>query len=113
MNNKYELTDETVTAWNGVTLHRIKAKRDFANVTAGDLGGYIERESNLAVSGDARVSGDAHGHGSLYIGTLSSDECEQFEQAAATQGVTVRQALDMMARDYAQLHAPKSEAVDA
>ena len=112
MSDKYELTEITLSPF---ALRRIKALRDIPkqNVKAGDFGGYIERESNLDVSGDAWVYGDEHDHGFLYLGTLSADECEQFEQAAATQGVTVRQALDMMARDYAQLHAPKSEAVDA
>lgn len=35
---KYELTDETM-CFNGVTLHRIKALKDFADVVDGELGG--------------------------------------------------------------------------
>jgi len=42
-NKKYELTDETKEL-QGKTLHRIKALKDFGNVRAGDLGGWIERE---------------------------------------------------------------------
>ncbi len=53
------------------SLFRIKALKDFGNVKAGDLGGYIASEENLSqagscwvyrnarVSGDAQVSGDA------------------------------------------------------
>ena len=47
VNKKYELTDETME-WEGHTLHRIKALRDFNNVKAGDLGGWVESEDNLS-----------------------------------------------------------------
>lgn len=47
MEKKYELTEETL-AVDGHVLHRIKALRDFGEVKKGDLGGFIEKESNLA-----------------------------------------------------------------
>lgn len=68
--NKYKLTKET-KVFCGITLHRIMAVSDFSGVKAGELGGFIEKESNLSqdgsswvynnakVSGDARVFGDA------------------------------------------------------
>lgn len=62
--NKYELTNETIIHF-GHTLYRIRALKDFADVKAEDLGGYIEKESNLSqygnawVYGNARVCGDA------------------------------------------------------
>lgn len=115
MNDKYELlTDDTVTIPAGKTLYRIRALTSLRNVAKGDLGGYIAAEANLEVSGDAwvfgdaQVSGGAHDRGRLYIGTLNAGECEQFEQAAAREGVSVREALDSLVRDYAQLHAPHS-----
>lgn len=55
---KYELTDETIKI-GGHTLYRIKALVDFGNVKAGDIGGRIEKEENLAQDGNAWVSGDA------------------------------------------------------
>ena len=55
---KYELTDETLS-WNGHTLHRIKAVRDFGNVRTGELGGWIEKEENLSHEGDCWVYDDA------------------------------------------------------
>ena len=64
MSKKYELTNETKKVY-GRTLHRIKALKDFGNVSKGDLGGWIEKESNLShndncwVFGDARVFGNA------------------------------------------------------
>ena len=39
---KYELTNKTIE-FNGITLHRIKALKDFSNVKAGDFGGWVEK----------------------------------------------------------------------
>ena len=47
MDKKFELTDETIK-YDGKTLYRIRALKDFGNVTKGDLGGFIEKESNLS-----------------------------------------------------------------
>ena len=60
MNIKYELTDETKN-FCGITLHRIRALRDIpsAGVKSGDLGGWIEKESNLSKYDNAWVYGDA------------------------------------------------------
>ncbi len=71
---KYEFVEGDTRVVAGRTLHRIRALVAIASmgVAAGDLGGYIESERNLAhvsgdawvygnawVSGDAQVSGDA------------------------------------------------------
>lgn len=57
---KYELTEETKEIYFGaITLHRIVALVDFGNVRAGDIGGWIEKEENLAQDGNAWVYGDA------------------------------------------------------
>lgn len=40
---KYELTKKTM-CFDGVTLHRIQALKDFGNVNAGELGGWVEDE---------------------------------------------------------------------
>ena len=77
MNRKYTFTDEV----NGLKLHRIVALRDISRhgVKAGDLGGFLESESNLSQEGDcwvsenasvygrARVSGNAHVHGNAEV----------------------------------------------
>lgn len=65
---KYELLkNDTVTAPNGKTLYRIKALIDFDVVVAGSLGGYIEKEDNLAHSGNAWVYGDAWVYGNARV----------------------------------------------
>lgn len=52
MERKYELTNETIF-FNGLTLYRIRAIKDFSDVKAGDLGGWIEKEVNLSQDDDA------------------------------------------------------------
>ena len=87
---KYELLkDDTITAPNGKTLYRIKALIDFGVVVAGSLGGYIEKEDNLAhtgnawvygnarVSGNAEVSGDAEVYGNSDLVWFSKVGTEQ------------------------------------
>ena len=58
----YTLSDETKTLPWGTVLHRVVATTTFTlacglTVNAGDIGGWIEKASNL--SGNAWVSGDA------------------------------------------------------
>ena len=68
MNKKYELTDETKEI-GGITLHRIRALRNIPRygVRSGDLGGWIEAESNLSQDGDAWVGGDAKVYGEALV----------------------------------------------
>ena len=84
MNKKYELTSETVNL-NGHILCRIKALRDFSDVKAGDLGGFINLEKNLShddncwvyenamvyddvrVFGNARIYGNSQIYGDIWI----------------------------------------------
>lgn len=59
MSRKYELLHKDAidfSAHHGIyKLFRIRALRDFGQVKAGDLGGYIESESNLSHQGNAWV----------------------------------------------------------
>ena len=65
---KYEFTGETKEInlyGRTVTLHRIKAVIEFGLIKVGEVGGWIEKESNLShdnkswVWGDAKVCGNA------------------------------------------------------
>lgn len=58
MNRKYELTNESFKL-DGYTLYRIRALRDFSDVKAGDLGGFVRSENNLSRLGNCWVYGDA------------------------------------------------------
>lgn len=72
MEKKYKLTEETL-AVDGHVLHRIIALRDFGEVKKGDLGGFIEKESNLAhdrncwIYNDAVVRDDAMVYGNAKV----------------------------------------------
>lgn len=66
MNRKYEFTDETIT-FSGHILHRIRSVRNFGNVAAGELGGFIEKEENLSHDGNAWVSGEAKVFGEALV----------------------------------------------
>jgi hypothetical protein len=63
---KYILTSETKTV-NEKTLYRIKALLDFGKVKASDLGGWIEKESNLSQAGNAWVFGDAQMYDNAHV----------------------------------------------
>ena len=59
---KYKLTEET-KEYYGITLYRIEALKDFGTVKAGDKGGFIRSEDNLAHEGNAWVYGNARDYG--------------------------------------------------
>ena len=67
---KYEFTGETRALSSTTILHRIRAVIDIpsAGVNAGDIGGWIESDSNLSNSGDAWVGGDARVSGDAWVG---------------------------------------------
>ena len=67
MSKKYSLTKNKIERL-GKTLFQIKAEMSFGNVVKGELGGYIEKEENLAqVSGDAWVYGNAWVYGDAQV----------------------------------------------
>ena len=65
---KYELVlGNTKQTSDGVTLYQIRALRDFGSVKAGDLGGYIQSESNLSHEGNAWVHDSAKVFGNVVV----------------------------------------------
>lgn len=54
MEKKYELTEEAMKI-EGKVLHRIRALKDFGDVEKGDLGGWIESETNLSQEGNCWI----------------------------------------------------------
>jgi len=77
---KFELVADQSIQFMGVTLFRIRALVSFGCVESGDVGGFVEKESNLdnaggnawiygdaRISGNARISGDARIDGNARI----------------------------------------------
>lgn len=59
MDKKYEILKDQAITMNGSTIYRIKALRNFGDIKAGDIGGFIEKEENLSHEGPCWVYGDA------------------------------------------------------
>lgn len=82
MDKKYELTTATIEH-EGRTLHMIKALKDFGDVKAGDLGGFIENEDNLSHFGNAWVADKAkvYENGAVRGDAVVSENAEVFGKA--------------------------------
>lgn len=59
MTKKYELLQNVTKQHHGITLYTIKALRDFGDVKAGDIGGWVESEDNLSQYGKCWIYDDA------------------------------------------------------
>jgi carbonic anhydrase/acetyltransferase-like protein (isoleucine patch superfamily) len=72
-NRKFELVPDQSIEVFGRTLFRIRALTSFGSVSAGEIGGYVEKETNVDhdgnawVSGDARVFGNARVYGDAWV----------------------------------------------
>jgi len=73
---KYKLTDEKMEYY-GRTLYRIEALKDFSDIKAGDLGGWIESEGNLNQEGNCWVADEAL----VFYEARISDNARVFEDA--------------------------------
>ena len=84
-NKKYEFTGVTKETWAG-TLHQIRAIRDFGNVKAGDIGGWIEKEENLSHDGDCWVFGNTvvYGDAKVFGYAKVFGDAEVYENAKVT-----------------------------
>ena len=79
MAKKYEITEKTFVNPQGTTLHRIRAIKTFdtilKTVKEGDLGGWIEEESNLSQEGNCWIfdNGSVYGKSMLLENALVGD----------------------------------------
>ena len=58
MNKKYEMTNITME-FEERTLYRVRALKNFRNVKAGDLGGWVSGKHNLSQEGDCWIYDEA------------------------------------------------------
>ena len=65
--NKYEMLYEDKIEMDSHTLYKIRALKDFGNVKAGDIGGYIEKEANLSQEGICWIYDNAKVYGSAWV----------------------------------------------
>jgi hypothetical protein len=64
---KYELTTNTKSVANGITLYQIRALKDFSIVRKGDLGGWIQKTENLSQDGKAWIYKNARVYGNAQV----------------------------------------------
>lgn len=119
-NLKYEITD--ITHEEYPFLHRIRALQDVGDqVKAGDLGGFVEGESNLATdpSNCAWIFDDAIAAGNAYremmktkleTGRLDKRQCYHIIQSFKPGEITPELALEI-AKAFAQEHLDGFEVV--
>ncbi len=92
---KYELVNEMWRMEIGVRHHRIRALKDFGDVKAGDLGGWVESEANLSQDGDcwiydgALVAGNSRvfENAKIYGGTMLLDDVKVHQSASIHGGL--------------------------
>lgn len=103
MEKKYELTNDTID-FEGRTLRRIRALKDFEMVEKGDLGGFVESEHNLSQEGNCWLYGDSKAfdvaevcdnailrHYSIARGAaLVCDNAEVYDNAVVKDNATIK-----------------------
>ena len=73
---KYKLSSQTLQH-EGRTLYRIQALKDFGDVKAGDLGGWVESENNLSQRGLGWIYDEGKVSGKAWV----SEDVKVFEDA--------------------------------
>nr|DAS66495.1 MAG TPA: Putative transferase, nesg, ydcK, Structural Genomics.38A [Bacteriophage sp.] len=59
MDKKYKILKDQAITMDGSTIYRIKALKNFGDVEAGDMGGFVEKEENLSHDGPCWIYDDA------------------------------------------------------
>lgn len=89
-NLHYKLTDEKIK-FSGKTLYRIQAIKDLPihNIKIGDLGGWIEKESNLQDNAWVADEAKVYGNAKVYENALIYESAEISEKAKVYGSATV------------------------
>ena len=82
---KYEILWNISKEIDGVKVYRIRALKDFSNVKAGDLGGYVEFPHNLSQNGDCWIYDEAcvYGGAQVFNDAIVTDNAIMFGNASA------------------------------
>lgn len=64
---KYEIVKDLTIPYNGNTLYRIRALKDFDDVKKGDVGGWVESEKNLSQKGKCWIYNNAKACGKARV----------------------------------------------
>lgn len=97
MLKKYAITSDCIRYRRDLMLYRIIALRDFGNVKAYELGGYVEDESNLSQEGDCWIGENAKvfGHATVTGSALVSGNARVYGGAHVTDHAHVHDDADI------------------
>lgn len=91
MEQKYKVNYDIDLRIGDKTVYMIQAVRDFGDVSAGDLGGYVESEHNLSHHGDCWVYGSAavYGKGRVNRNAKIRDSAHVYDYAMVSDDAVV------------------------
>ena len=80
---KYELIKETETCFRRRIMYRRRALKDFSDIKAGDVGGWVCSEDNLSQNGDCWIYDEAKclDDARVYDNAKMFDNAEMFDDA--------------------------------
>lgn len=114
MSKKYELTDEMLN-FRGWKVYRIRALRDFSDVKAGDLGGFVDKDGNLSHEGDCwiydnamaynetKITGNARLYGYANVGSFCEISGNAVVRDYATVWICSKVKDNAVVRDFASV----------
>ena len=82
---KYEIVKDMVIEYNGKTLYRIRALKNFDDIKTGDLGGYVESYNNLSQEGNCWIFNNAK----VYDDARVYDDAKIYEYAEVYENAEV------------------------
>lgn len=100
MEKKYSMTQETIK-FNGINVYRIIALKDFGDIKKGDLGGYIQSETNLSHHGNCWVYDNAK----VLKDAKVTDNAKISDCAIITDSAEIRDNARMDKNSFAGNHA--------
>ena len=90
-NRKYTIIENETLVYDCRILYRIQALKDFANVKAGDKGGWVESYHNLSQEGDCWIYGNAkvYDYAEVLGDARISDEASVYNYACVCENTQV------------------------
>ncbi len=100
MEQKYKLNLDISLKVGEKTLYVIEAVRDFGDVRAGDLGGFVEDENNLSHEGDCWIydAAMAYGKGRVNRNAKIKDQARVYDYATVSDNAVVSGCTEVFQR---------------
>ena len=120
-NKKYEILigEENTIEFEGRTLHRIRALKDFGDVKKGDIGGFVENDYNLSHEGNCWIYDNAkamdnsriYGDSEMYENSKMYGNSAMYEYGELNNNDQLYGKLVSKVDDYVEINNPKGRLV--